>query len=84
MSEEAAERSSRGLILSVGLPALTVVVVPLFGWIWRTENTITSMKERVEDLEQQVHEYRATEASLIEIRVHLENIQSNLKRGDAP
>lgn len=55
-----------------------LVLIPMFGWIWHTENTIVTLSLRVSSLEEQVDNYRTTEDRIIEVKTRLEDVQRML------
>lgn len=71
-----AGRSSESSIsLETLLKWLPVLAFPTFGWVWRSENILTSLEVRVTDLEEQVDNYRETEQHLLETKARLDYVQ---------
>lgn len=78
-SERGQGQGARGVAWSTIFPLVSMAAVSAIGWIWHTENTLTSMQVRVADLEEQVDNYRSTEKTLIEVRVRLDDLQQTLR-----
>ena len=60
---------------------IPILAVPTFGWVWRSENILTSLELRVSDLEEQVDNYHETEQHLLETKARLDYVQHLLDDG---
>jgi hypothetical protein len=67
--------SEPSISLETLLKWIPILAVPAFGWVWRSENILTSLEVRVADLEEQVDNYRETEQHLLETKARLDYVQ---------